>query len=128
VIAVMLPILAILAVNLLVHEAGHALAAIALRIPWCVTLERLGPGIRVGWDDHPLTRRQVVLTAVGGPLANIALAAVAYLLGQPFAVLVSVEFAVGNLVLPHSDGSRIFRPGRAIARAAVAAMAGQESR
>jgi hypothetical protein len=89
-----------------------------MRLPWRPVLTRLGPGVRIGRDDVPLTRRQVVLTAAGGPLANVLLCAVAYELGQGFVVLVGLDFILFNILpLPHSDGLRMLRPGRAIARA-----------
>lgn len=106
------------AATLVVHEAGHALAATALRLPWRPILTRHGPAVVIGRDDLRLTRRQVVLTAAGGPLANIAVCAAAYALGQGLVVLVGLEIVVLNLLpLPRSDGSKIIRPGRAIAKA-----------
>jgi Zn-dependent protease len=108
---------AAIGVQLLAHEAGHAAVAAALRLPWRPVLTRHGPAIVVGRDDLALTRRQVVLTNAGGPLANLALCAVAYRLGLGLVVLEGLEIAALNLVLPRSDGARMLRPGRAIARA-----------
>lgn len=110
--------------TVLVHEAGHAATAALLRLPWRPALVRCRPAVVIGRDDLDLTRRQVVLTAAGGPLANIVLAAVGYSLGQGLIVALGVVFALANLLpLPLSDGSRMVRPGRAIAHAKAAAAA-----
>lgn len=106
---------------LCIHEAGHAAAAILLRLPWAPVITRRGPGIRIGRADLDLTRWQVRITAVGGPIANIILTYVCARLGLAIIALMSLEFAVVNLLpLPHSDGSRILRPGRALAHAKAA--------
>jgi hypothetical protein len=103
------------------HEAGHVAAAIVLRLPWKPVITRRGPGIRIGRADLDLSRFQVRLTAAGGPAANLVLAFVCIRLGLGIMALMSLEFAIVNLLpLPHSDGSRILRPGRALARARAA--------
>jgi stage IV sporulation protein FB len=115
--------------TVVVHEAGHAAAAALLRLPWRPVITWIGPGVAIGRDGLDLTRRQVVITAAAGPLANLALAAVAYGFGQPIVVMMGVLFAVTNLApFPYSDGARMLRPGHAIARAKAAALVAQESR
>ena len=111
-------LLVLLPLALVIHESGHAMAALALRLPCRAVLTRYGPGVRIGSDSIRLERWQVVVTAAAGPAANIGLAALAYRFGLPLLVLANIEFAVVNLLpLPHSDGSRMLRPARALARA-----------
>lgn len=99
-----------LPMSVVVHEIGHAVAATMLRLPWRLTLTRYGPGIRIGSDAIRLTRRQITVTAVAGPLANLALASVAYQAGLALLVLCSLEVAFVNLLpFPRSDGRRILR-------------------
>jgi Zn-dependent protease len=119
-------LLAGLAAVLLVHEAGHAAAATALRLPWRPVLTRRGPGVVIGRADLVLSRYQVVVTAAGGPAANLAAAfaiSAAHLgLSFGFVAFLSILFALLNLLpFPHSDGARMLRPGRALARAREAA-------
>lgn len=105
-----LALFAALALALVVHEAGHAFAAIALRLPWCPVLTWRGPGISIGSESLRLTRVQVVVTAAAGPLASLALATLAFRFGQPFLALVSLDLCVVNLLpMPHSDGTRMLR-------------------
>jgi hypothetical protein len=117
----------IVAVTLVVHEIGHVLAAVALRLHWRPILTWHGPAVVIGRDDLLLTRRQLVLTSAGGPLANIALCAVAYLLGQGLVVAVGLEILFWNLLpWPRSDGLKMLWPGRAIAKA-LEALEAQEA-
>lgn len=108
-------------IALLVHEAGHAVVAIMLRLPWRPVLTRRGPGIAIGRAEIDLARWQVRTTATGGPLFNIVLALVCIQFGLAALASMNILFAIANLVpLPHSDGARMLRPGRAIARAKAA--------
>lgn len=121
-------LIGVLLATVVVHEAGHAAVAALLRLPWRPTLTWHGPGIVIGRDDLELTRRQVALTAAGGPLANLALCVIAHTIGQPVVVGIGLLFAGMNLApLPLSDGSRMLWPGHAIARARAAALLAQES-
>lgn len=97
-----------IALAVLAHEAGHALAAQALRLPWRPVLSWRGPGIRIGSDSPRLTRWQVGLTAAAGPLASILLAVAAWT-AHPFVAVVSLDLALWNLVLPRSDGRLVLR-------------------
>ena len=91
-----------------VHEFGHAFAAQTLRLPWTPVLSRRGPGIRVGSESFRLTTRQMVATAIAGPLASLVFAAVLWPTDR-FLALCSIEIAVWNLVLPRSDGAAVLR-------------------
>jgi hypothetical protein len=92
----------------LVHEAGHAGAAQALRLPWRPTLSRRGPGVRIGSESFRLTRGQVIPTAAAGPLVSLAFG-IAIWQSHPLLALASFEMTLLNLVLPHSDGATIVR-------------------
>jgi Zn-dependent protease len=101
-----------------IHEAGHVAAAILLRLPWRPTVTRHGPGVRIGRADLDLSRWQVRITAAGGPVANILLAAVCIELHLGLIALLSLVFAATNLIpLPRSDGSRILRAAHELDRA-----------
>lgn len=94
--------------TVVVHEVGHAAAASLLRLPWRPTLTWHGPGIRIGSDALRLSRFQVAVTAAAGPVANLALAAIAIRSGLGLLALANIEFAVVNLLpLPRSDGRRL---------------------
>lgn len=99
-----------IAAAVVVHEAGHALAAKSLRLPCRPVLTKHGPGISIGSDDYTLSPREIRLTAIAGPLANLLLALVGYRLGIGFLVLANLEFAFVNLLpLRRSDGSRLLK-------------------
>lgn len=102
-------------VTLAAHEAGHALAAQAWRLPWRPTLTWHGPGIRIGSDDIKLTRSQIATTCAAGPAANLLVAVVAvFVLHMPLVALLNIEFAVVNLLpFPRSDGRNILGAVRA---------------
>jgi hypothetical protein len=97
-----------IAATILAHEAGHATVAQALRLPWKPTWTRHGPGVRIGSDAITLTRRQIIATSLGGPLANLVLVAIGYELGLPLLVLFGLDFAVFNLVRIHRFGWRLW--------------------
>lgn len=100
--------LIVLALTLLIHEAGHAAVATLYGLPWRPVLTRHGPGVSIGNDDIRLTRLQVALTSAGGPLANLLLALIAVKVGQGFLAAANIEFAVVNLLpFKRSDGHRI---------------------
>ena len=97
-----------LLVTLAVHEAGHAAAATAFRLPWKPVLTRHGPGVMIGNDDIRLTRFQVAVTSAAGPLANLVLAYMAVKTGMAVLALLNIEFAYFNLIpFKRSDGHRI---------------------
>lgn len=102
-----------IAVTLVAHETGHALAAQLYGLPWKPTLTRHGPGVVIGSETIRLSPAQVRVTAAAGPAANLLLVAVGLRLGVPFMVLASLEFAVMNLLpFRRSDGARILYAGR----------------
>ena len=110
-------LIAALVATACLHEAGHLAIALALRLPCRPILTRYGPGARIGCANLDLTRWQVRLTAAGGPAANLALAfGVCYPLHLGLMALLNIAFAAINLLpIPRSDGTKILRPGRAIA-------------
>ena len=96
-------------VALVVHEAGHLIAArllgaktVRLRLAW--------PRVRVEADVPPDGWRLVVFLAAG-PLANVVAAALAFATGEGRGLIVGLvngAFALANLV-PRggSDGARL---------------------
>lgn len=112
----------LVAVGLLVaiisHEAGHATAAAALRLPWRPVLTRSGPGVQFGAASIRLRPWQVRVTAAAGPAANLLVAYAVAWAGIAQIVVACLLLALINLVpLPRSDGSRILRPRHAIEQA-----------
>lgn len=100
--------LAVVAVVLVVHEAGHAAAAIVLGIPARPIVTRHGVGMAIGSDDRRLTRSEICITASAGPIANVAFAAVAAAAGVGLLVLPSILFGLFCLIpVPRSDGHRL---------------------
>ena len=95
-------------VAVVVHEAGHAVAARAVGAT-TVRTRVIWPRIRVEADVAPDRWRRVAFLAAG-PLANVAVAAIACGAGGAGVVvgLVNGACAVVNLV-PHgdSDGARL---------------------
>lgn len=106
--ALVLLMLASILAALAAHEAGHAIAAQAFRLPWKPVLTRHGPGISIGNDQLRLTRAQIAVTAAAGPAMSLMFAAAIWKL-SPFAALASLELGVFNLLLPRSDGALLFR-------------------
>jgi len=97
-----------LLVALLVHEAGHAGAALALHLPVRPTLTRHGPAMIIGSEAIRLTRLQIAITAAAGPAANFVFAAIAYAAGRGVFCAVSIEIGGFNLIpIANSDGHRI---------------------
>jgi len=96
--------------SVLVHEAGHAVAAEALGLPWKPTFSRRGLGITVGRDDLKLRPWQIRASCAAGPAANLAVAAAGVYFHEPALFLLNALFALINLIpLPKSDGARILR-------------------
>ena len=101
---------ALLIASLLLHEAGHMLAAVLLRVPVReFGLRALGAYTRRAQSG---SRRDEILIAAAGPLINL-LVAIPLFFGRTFCI----QLALGNLALcvvnliplPSSDGLRILR-------------------
>ncbi len=99
-----------LAVSLLLHEMGHMLAAIMLRVP----VREFGLCLRGAYNRRAYAgrRRAEVLISAAGPLMNLFLVLpLLYLpvIGTKLA-LCNLTICVANLLpLPSSDGLRILR-------------------
>ena len=105
-----LPMGGLLVMSLLLHEAGHMMAARALGVP----VREFG--IRLGGAytrrAYATCRRDEILISAAGPLMNLCVALPIYFLPH-----LGVQLALGNvalcvinlLPLPSSDGSRILR-------------------
>lgn len=111
--------LALLA-SVVVHEAGHALAAIALRLP-CHAVASRTPRLRVGivFGDSSLTRRQEIVVALAGPAANVVFGAISYWLGVPELVLANIVGVANLLPFPRSDGALILGWRSSVVRSAT---------
>ena len=101
---------AALAASLLLHEVGHMLAAIMLRVP----VREFGLCLRGAYNRRAYAgrRRDEVLISAAGPLMNLFL--VLPLLYLPVIgsklVLCNLVICLSNLLpIPSSDGSRILR-------------------
>lgn len=99
-----------------VHEAGHVIAARIYGLPSRFIITWIGPAAVIGCPEIDLTRRQVRLTSVAGPVANVLFAfLVCVPLHLGLAAAVSLVIAAFNVLpIPRSDGTKIIRPGRAI--------------
>ncbi len=98
------------AASLLLHEMGHMLAAILLRVP--VREFGLCLGGAYNRRAHATRRRDEILISAAGPLMNLLV--VVPLLFIPVIggrlALCNLLLCVGNLLpLPSSDGARILR-------------------
>jgi Zn-dependent protease len=101
---------AAVAASLLLHEMGHMLVAIMLRVPVREFGLRLGGAYNR--RAYALCHRDEVLISIAGPLMNLLL--VLPLLYLPVIgsklVLCNLVMCLGNLLpIPSSDGSRILR-------------------
>jgi Zn-dependent protease len=105
-----LPVGALLLASLLVHEAGHMLAAGFLRVPVREFGLRLGGAyIRRACATR---RRDEILIAASGPLVNLVIALPLIFvprLGPQLAMCNLVLGVINLLPLPSSDGLRILR-------------------
>jgi Zn-dependent protease len=105
-----LPVGALLLASLLVHEAGHMLAASFLRVPVREFGLRLGGAyIRRACAAR---RRDEILIAASGPLVNLVIALPLIFvprLGPQLAMCNLVLGVINLLPLPSSDGLRILR-------------------
>jgi Zn-dependent protease len=105
-----LPLAALVVASLLVHEAGHMSAAIALHVPVREFGLRLGGAYTQ--RAYAGNRRDEILISAAGPLANLSL-----VLPLLFVPQIGTQLALCNLVLgvanllpiPASDGLRILR-------------------
>jgi Zn-dependent protease len=96
--------------SLLLHEAGHILAAAIFRVPvWEFGMEFRGTYIR----RAPATRRRdEILIAASGPLVNLLIAVPLIFVPRlgPQLAMCNLMLGVINLLpLPSSDGRRILR-------------------
>jgi Zn-dependent protease len=96
--------------SLLLHEAGHILAAAILKVPVCeLGLQFRGAYIR---RAHATRRRDEILIAASGPLMNLMV-----VVPLIFVPRMGLQLATCNLMLglinllpiPASDGQRILR-------------------
>lgn len=105
-----IPVGALLLASLLLHEAGHMLAAAMLRVP----VRELGIELRGTYlkRSQSTRRRDEILIAASGPLMNLLVVVPLIFvprLGLQLA-LCNLLIGVVNLVpLPSSDGLRILR-------------------
>ena len=101
---------AVLAASLLLHEMGHMLAAIMLRVP----VREFGLSLGGAYNRRAYAgrRRDEVLISAAGPLVNLLLAIpLLYLpvIGTKLAICNLGLCIVNLLPLPSSDGLRILR-------------------
>lgn len=105
-----LPIGVLLLSSLLLHEAGHMLAATALKVPVRgFGLKLVGSYVR---RAHATRRRDEILIAASGPLMNLLIVVPLLFVPRLGAHLAMCNLALGvvNLLpLPSSDGLRILR-------------------
>jgi Zn-dependent protease len=105
-----LPLGALLLASLLLHEAGHMLAAALLKVPVReFGLELRGTYIR---RAHATRRRDEILIAASGPLMNLLLVVPLLFvprLGPQLATCNLLLGVINLLPLPSSDGLRILR-------------------
>jgi Zn-dependent protease len=99
-----------LAVSLLLHEMGHMLAAIMLRVP----VREFGLCLRGAYNRRAYAgrRRAEVLISAAGPLMNLLLVLPCLYLpviGTKLAFCNLLICVVNLLPLPSSDGMRILR-------------------
>jgi Zn-dependent protease len=117
--------------SLLLHEAGHILAAAVLRVPVReFGLELRGAYIRRAYATR---RRDEILIAASGPLMNLLVVVPLLFVPRMGAQLATCNLMLGiiNLLpLPSSDGQRILRnlSGSTIARETNPALGTVESR
>ncbi|TAH36429.1 MAG: hypothetical protein EYC70_11565 [Planctomycetota bacterium] len=103
---------AILAVSLLAHELGHALAArrLGLRVHGITISPLISAALLEGMAGRP---RAEALVALAGPAVNLALAGVCALLPWPWArsaLWINLVLGLGNLVPAFpTDGGRVVR-------------------
>ena len=105
-----LPVGALLLASLLVHEAGHMLAASFLRVPVREFGLRLGGAYNR--RAYATRRRDEILIAASGPLMNLLLVVPVIFvprLGPQLATCNLVLGVINLLPLPSSDGLRILR-------------------
>ena len=105
-------IYAIIFISLLIHEAGHLLAAYltGMRIRSC-TIMPYGGEIVI-WNKHMAPRRDRLLVALSGPLATLLLLLMAILIpfpGDDQVIRIQVALLVLNLlpILPLDGGQAI---------------------
>jgi Zn-dependent protease len=105
-----LPEGALFLASLLLHEAGHILAAAILRVPVReFGLELRGAYIR---RAHATRRRDEILIAASGPLMNLLIVVPLIFVPRlgPQLAMCNLMLGVINLLpLPSSDGQRILR-------------------
>jgi Zn-dependent protease len=105
-----LPLGALLLASLLLHEAGHMLAAALLKVPVReFGLELRGTYVR---RAHATRRRDEILIAASGPLMNFLLVVPLLFvprLGPQLATCNLLLGVINLLPLPSSDGLRILR-------------------
>lgn len=105
-----IPEAALFLASLLLHEAGHILAAAALKVPVReFGIELRGTYVRRAFSTR---RRDEILIAASGPLVNLLLVVPLLFVPRlgPQLALCNLMLAVINLLpLPASDGLRILR-------------------
>jgi Zn-dependent protease len=105
-----LPLGALLLASLLLHEAGHMLAAALLKVPVReFGLELRGAYVR---RAHATRRRDEILIAASGPLMNLLLIVPLLFvprLGPQLATCNLLLCVINLLPIPSSDGMRILR-------------------
>ncbi len=105
-----LPEAALFLASLLLHEAGHILAAAALKVPVReFGLELRGTYVRRAYATR---RRDEILIAASGPLVNLLIVVPLLFVPRlgPQLALCNLMLAFINLLpLPSSDGLRILR-------------------
>jgi Zn-dependent protease len=105
-----LPIGLLLVASLLLHEAGHILMALSLRVP----VREFGLSMTGAFTRraYATTRRDEILIAVAGPMMNLLLAIPLLFLHHIGSQLAMANLALGiiNLLpIPASDGMRILK-------------------
>lgn len=111
---------ALLVASLLMHEVGHMLVAIVLRVP----VREFGLCLGGAYNRRAYAgrRRDEILISAAGPLMNLFVALPLLLLpriGAQLALCNLLLCAVNLLPLPSSDGMRILRTMRGSNRAGL---------